>query len=81
MLPMSRYDIADYLALAVETVCRTLTNMRRRGVIAFTTKRQVCIMDRGVLQKDVDDDGACHASDGSSGTDRAQLFSSRRRRR
>jgi len=78
MLPMSRYDIADYLALAVETVCRTLTNMRRRGVIAFTTKRQVCIMDRGVLQKDVDDDGAWHGSDGS--TDRAQLSGSRARR-
>ena len=78
MLPMSRYDIADYLALAVETVCRTLTNMRRRGVIAFTTKRQVRIMDRKVLQEDVDDDRAWHGSDGS--TDRARLSGSRARR-
>jgi len=30
-LPMSRYDIADYLAIAVETVSRSLTTLRSSG--------------------------------------------------
>jgi CRP/FNR family transcriptional regulator, nitrogen fixation regulation protein len=49
VLPMSRYDIADYLALAVETVSRTLTALRQHGVIAFTGVRQVRIVDRALL--------------------------------
>lgn len=32
-LPMSRTDIADYLGLTIETICRTLTLFRRDGVI------------------------------------------------
>ena len=34
VLPMSREDIADYLALSVETVSRSLTQLKRRGVIS-----------------------------------------------
>jgi CRP/FNR family nitrogen fixation transcriptional regulator len=49
-LPMSRYDIADYLALSVETVSRTLTALRRRRVIALPGARRVSIMDRGRLE-------------------------------
>jgi CRP-like cAMP-binding protein len=51
VLPMSRYDIADYLALSVETVSRALTSLRRRGAIAFTGKRQVRIIKRAALQQ------------------------------
>jgi hypothetical protein len=40
-LPMSRYDIADYLGLAVETVSRALTELRDRQVIAFEGARRV----------------------------------------
>jgi CRP-like cAMP-binding protein len=32
-LPMSRIDIADYLGLAIETMCRTFTQLDRAGVI------------------------------------------------
>lgn len=32
-LPMSRTDIADYLGLTTETVCRSLTEMRQLGLI------------------------------------------------
>jgi hypothetical protein len=35
-LPVSRYDIADYLAVSVETVSRSLTDLRHRGVIEFS---------------------------------------------
>jgi CRP-like cAMP-binding protein len=48
-LPMSRYDIADYLAMAVETVSRALTNLRERGVIQFSAVRCVQICDRDAL--------------------------------
>ncbi len=50
-LPMSRYDIADYLGLAVETVSRALTELRRRRAIAFRGVRQFRICDRGALQQ------------------------------
>ena len=33
VLPISRYDIADYLGLSVETVSRSLTHFKQRGVI------------------------------------------------
>jgi CRP/FNR family transcriptional regulator, nitrogen fixation regulation protein len=50
LLPMSRYDIADYVGVAVETVSRTLTELRRSRVIAFRTARHVRIGDRGALE-------------------------------
>jgi CRP-like cAMP-binding protein len=49
-LPMSRYDIADYLAMAVETVSRVLTSLRERGVIRFAAVRSVQICDRDALE-------------------------------
>jgi len=49
-LPMSRYDIADYLAMAVETVSRTLTVLRTRRVIAFRGIRCFNICDRRALE-------------------------------
>jgi CRP/FNR family nitrogen fixation transcriptional regulator len=49
-LPMSRYDIADYLAMAVETVSRTLTELRTRRTIVFRDVRHVFICDRGALE-------------------------------
>ncbi len=49
-LPMSRYDIADYLAMAVETVSRALTELRGRHTIAFRGVRRVRICDRSALE-------------------------------
>jgi CRP-like cAMP-binding protein len=48
-LPISRYDIADYLALSVETVSRALTALKRNGAIALAGPRQVSIVDRELL--------------------------------
>ena len=50
-LPMSRYDIADYLSMAVETVSRALTILRERGIIQFEGVRCVRICDRDTLKR------------------------------
>jgi CRP-like cAMP-binding protein len=34
-LPMTRGEIGDYLGLSLETVCRTLTDLQRKGVIGI----------------------------------------------
>lgn len=47
-LPMGRADMADYLGLTVETVCRSLTQLRRRGTIAVE-RAKVVIRDRRAL--------------------------------
>jgi len=44
-LPMSRYDIADYLGLAVETVSRTFTALRRECIITLIGSRRVRVLD------------------------------------
>jgi CRP/FNR family transcriptional regulator, nitrogen fixation regulation protein len=49
-LPMSRYDIADYLALAVETVSRSLTTLRASQVITFLDTRQLRIVNHRALE-------------------------------
>ena len=40
-LPMSRADMADYLGLTIETVCRGLTELRRQGTIGVERTRVV----------------------------------------
>ena len=49
-LPISRYDIADYLAVSVETVSRALTQLKQRGLIKVSGPRTVKIIDRGALE-------------------------------
>jgi CRP-like cAMP-binding protein len=51
-LTMSRYDIADYLALSVETVSRVLTDLRLRGVIKLMDRHKVWIADPNALEDD-----------------------------
>src|SRR4030081_3246963 len=38
-LPISRYDIADYLGLSVETVSRSLTSIKKLGLILLSGPR------------------------------------------
>jgi CRP/FNR family nitrogen fixation transcriptional regulator len=49
VLPLTRYDVADYLALSVETVSRCLTTLKQRGVISLSGPRQIGIIDRDAL--------------------------------
>jgi CRP/FNR family transcriptional regulator, nitrogen fixation regulation protein len=63
-LPMSRYDIADYLALSVETVSRALTCLKRRGTIELAGTRQITIVDHDALQDNAGDEMPVPASTG-----------------
>jgi len=49
-LPMSRNDIADYLGLTIETVCRTLSTFKREGVISIPNPHRVELLDRDALE-------------------------------
>ena len=50
-LPMSRIDIADYLGLTVETVCRILSTFKRDGMIAVPNPHRIELLDRGTLEE------------------------------
>jgi len=49
-LPMSRPDIADYLCLSSETVCRHFTQFVSDGLIALPDATTVRILHRGALE-------------------------------
>jgi CRP/FNR family nitrogen fixation transcriptional regulator len=49
-LPMSRTDIADYLGLTVETVCRTLSMFRHERIIALPNPHRIELLDRAALE-------------------------------
>ena len=50
-LAMQRQDIADYLGLTIETVSRTFTLFRDRGLISLPRKRRVEILRRQALER------------------------------
>ena len=51
-LPMARRDIADYLGLTIETVCRSLSRLHRTGLISFSgdTQRDIILVNREQLR-------------------------------
>ena len=50
-VPMGRNDIADYLGLTVETVCRTLTQLKRDELIELPAHGHIVIRDRDALDE------------------------------
>jgi CRP/FNR family nitrogen fixation transcriptional regulator len=48
-LPMSRNDIADYLGLTIETVCRAISAFKRDGMIDIPSPHRVVLRDRDAL--------------------------------
>lgn len=45
VLPMKRSDIADFLGLTIETVCRSFTRLRKARIIALEDAQTVIILD------------------------------------
>ncbi|MFO1185715.1 MAG: helix-turn-helix domain-containing protein [Bauldia sp.] len=50
-LPMSRYDIADYLGLTIETVSRTLTQLEKSAAIELPSSRRIVLRDASALRR------------------------------
>ena len=59
LLPVSRGDIADILAISAETVSRALSDLKCRGVIRFMGTRQVRIVNRDALEGGCSPSGGC----------------------
>jgi CRP-like cAMP-binding protein len=55
-VPMSRQDIADYLGLTIETVCRALSDLKRVRLIGIPNVHQIVITDRDGLEDAADND-------------------------
>jgi CRP/FNR family transcriptional regulator, anaerobic regulatory protein len=47
---MSRSDVADYLGLTIETVCRVLSGFRRDRIIAIPTAHRIEFHHRDALE-------------------------------
>jgi len=50
-LAMTRQEIADYLALTIETVSRSLSQFERDGVIALVNTRDIRLLDIDALEE------------------------------
>jgi CRP/FNR family transcriptional regulator len=51
MLPMRRYDIADYLGLSTETVSRTMSDFKRDGIVELPDSNDVKLLDPSALEE------------------------------
>jgi CRP-like cAMP-binding protein len=50
-IPMTRQDIADYLGLTIETVCRILTALKQQRLIVIPNRRTINICDLAALRQ------------------------------
>jgi CRP-like cAMP-binding protein len=50
-LPVTRNEIADHLGLALETVSRTFSRLRRDGIMRIETSQKLTILDRAALRR------------------------------
>lgn len=49
-LHMGRQDIADYLGLTIETVCRTISDFKRAGILGVPGPREIIVKNIQLLQ-------------------------------
>jgi CRP-like cAMP-binding protein len=55
-IPMSRQDFADYLGLTVETVCRSLSELKRTKLIRIPSIHQIVVDDSDGLRAAAEND-------------------------
>jgi CRP-like cAMP-binding protein len=55
-VPMGRQDIADYLGLTIETVCRSLSDLKRSHLIEIPTVHEIAIKKAEELAEIVESD-------------------------
>jgi CRP/FNR family nitrogen fixation transcriptional regulator len=75
-IPISRYDIADFLSISVETVSRALTELRQRGFIQLMGPRHIRIVDRRALEEGGAEEGTVLRA-GERGDSRARIVAHR----
>lgn len=56
-MPMTRADIADFLGLTLETVSRTLTSFRKRGLIEEPSHQRLRVVKMGELMQLAEGEG------------------------
>ena len=59
-LAMSRQDIADHLGLTIETVCRALTELRKKGMVDMPSARVFSIPNEAALDDIAHGTGVAH---------------------
>jgi CRP/FNR family transcriptional regulator len=57
---MSRQDIADHLGLTIETVCRVLTDFKKKHLIHMRTARELAVEDISALDSTATGCGPVH---------------------
>lgn len=50
-IPMTRQDIADYLGLTIETVCRSLTKLKQAGIIDIPSRHEIVVRNMAGLRR------------------------------
>ena len=50
-VPMTRRDIADYLGLTIETVCRMLTRLKQAGAIGIPDRHTISVRNLAALRR------------------------------
>jgi CRP-like cAMP-binding protein len=74
-IPLSRTDIADYLALNADTLSRIMSRLKARGIVVQKTRGRVLIPDGKMLRDLSPITDAIVALHGSAASTQAQNFS------
>lgn len=56
-LPMTRLDIADYLGLTIETVCRMLAKLKKSAIIGIPNRHTITVRNVAALRRAAQPEG------------------------